>query len=666
MWLPHGPNLRLPDPSFSECGDAARQSPCIAPEARFGCKDTVVYFPNSLLFGGVMAEVTYKPSGVVVVALRVSNFRSLKNIEIALNELTVLVGANNAGKTTVLDSIQAAIGASRRTLGKEDIYLAEAEVDVPKDRKAIIDLLVHPTNETGAIAESFPAGGFWTNLWGEGISQTEPDFNDFVAIRTTVEWSNAHGDYRTTRKFLKEWKTFPEWLNAEEKHAVTTSQIEPIALHYIDAKRDLEEDLRSRGSFWRRLTDELDLTDEDVKKFEESLSELNKAIIEKSDVLTHLRETLLELQRVIAANKAGVDIAPVPRRLRDLSKGIDVTLSTSGAQSFPLNRHGMGTRSLASLLVFRAYTSWRSARASAEGDLVHSLLALEEPEAHLHPQAQRALFGQIRALPGQRIVSTHSPYFAGQSRLEDLRVLTKAGADTTVSTLDLSKLKPDDRRKLEREVIASRGDLLFARALILFEGETEEQALPLLAQTRWSSSAHELGFSFVGVGGGNYFPFVWLAESFKIPWYVFSDGEPKAVAGLTAQLKKAGIAEPEKSPNVVIISGQTDYEGCLVNEGYLDAIETAISNLYGANKLDDYIATLHGQPGRTFEGKQAARDYQGADGRKRAALDLMRENKTRLAAPIAQAISELADPKRRCPKCLDQLFSLLEKSFGLV
>ncbi len=37
------------------------------------------------------------------------------------------------------------------------------------------------------------------------------------------------------------------------------AQIEPIALHYIDAKRDLEDDLRTRGSFWRRLTDDLGL-----------------------------------------------------------------------------------------------------------------------------------------------------------------------------------------------------------------------------------------------------------------------------------------------------------------------------------------------------------------------------------------------------------------------
>ncbi len=612
-----------------------------------------------------MAGATYIPSGVALTCLRVSHFRSLKNVELQIGKLTILVGANNVGKTTILDAIQAAIGASRKGLGKEDIYLSEDETDFPKDRKAVIDVLIHPTSADGVKVDNFAAGSFWTNLWGEGISQTDPDFNDFVAIRTTIEWSNVYGEYRTTRKFLKEWKPFSDWLTAEDKGSVNPSQIEPIATQYIDAKRDLEEDLRSRGSFWRRLTDDLGLEDSDIETFETGLSALNSDIIAKSEVLTFLRDTLLEIQKVVASDKAGVDIAPVPRHLRDLSKGIDVTISTNGAQSFPLSRHGMGTRSLASLLVFRAFTSWKSAQANKAGDLVHSVLALEEPEAHLHPQAQRALFGQIRQIPGQRIVSTHSPYFAGQSQLEDLRLLTKAKSDTIVSQLDLTALDADDRRKLDREVIASRGDLLFARALILFEGETEEQSLPIFALSELKATSHELGFSFVGVGGGNYFPFVWLAQSFKIPWFIFSDGEPKPKANLEKQLVRAGLSKGKLPGNVFVLSNDRSYETELLAEGYIDAIESAIKKTLGDDFVDDYIKTLDGKPNKKVDGVQPARDYSGKNGRENAVSDIMRDYKTRLAAPVALSISELTDPERRCPKCLKGLFGLLRKDFDL-
>jgi len=612
-----------------------------------------------------VAAGVYAPSGVTLTCLRVSNFRSLHNIEVPLEALTVLVGANNSGKTTVLDALQVAIGAARKTLGKEDIYLGDTETDVPRDRKAVIDVLIRPVDAESRIIDTFPEGSFWTNLWGSGISQTGSELQDIVAIRTTLEWSVVHGDYRTKRAFLKDWLPFENWLDSEEKVAALGSHIEPIALHYIDAKRDLEDDLKSRGSFWRRLTDDLGLADKDISEFEKSLTTLNQDIIAKSEVLSFLRSTLLDIQNVVSAEKAGVDIAPIPRHLRDLSKGIDVTLSTSGAQSFPLSRHGMGTRSLASLLVFRAFTSWKSAQATKAGDVVHSVLALEEPEAHLHPQAQRALFSQIRLIPGQRLVSTHSPYFAGQSRLEDLRVLTKRGTTTTISRLDVTELSEDDRRKLEREVIASRGDMLFARALILFEGETEEQALPLFTQKELGASIHELGFSFVGVGGNNYFPFILMAKSFNIPWYIFSDGEERPVKALKSQLTRAGFHDDlSKHKNVFVIPNKNDYEAQLIAEGYLDAIEAGLNSCFGAGAIDEQIKSLDGEPGKKVDGKPTVRDYSSAGGRERAALDLMRENKTRVAFPIGQAILALGAP-RNCPPFIKAFLEVLKNDFGL-
>ena len=166
----------------------------------------------------------------------------------------------------------------------------------------------------------------------------------------------------------------------------------------------------------------------------------------------------------------------------------------------------------------------------------------------------------MRDIPGQRIISTHSPYFVAQSPLEDLRLVVKVKSATSVSQLDVSKLNADERRKLEREVLASHGDLLFSRALILFEGETEEQAFPIFAESYWAATAHEKGFSFVGCGGANYFPFVWLAESFGVGWYILCDGEDKTIARTNAQLKKIGLQTVDKLDNVSVIEGKTGYE----------------------------------------------------------------------------------------------------------
>ena len=100
--------------------------------------------------------------------------------------------------------------------------------------------MVRPVGADGRIIESFPEGSFWTGLWGTGIAQDEEQ-NDMVGMRSVLEWSDVYGDYRTTRKFLKEWKLFADWRGAEVGETISAVHIEPIALHYIDAKRDLEE-----------------------------------------------------------------------------------------------------------------------------------------------------------------------------------------------------------------------------------------------------------------------------------------------------------------------------------------------------------------------------------------------------------------------------------------
>jgi putative ATP-dependent endonuclease of OLD family len=608
----------------------------------------------------------YAPeSGVAITNVRVSNFRSLANIEVELNDLTVLIGANNAGKTSFLDAMFAAIGSGRKLLGQDDIRLTPGEAMPPKDRRVVVDIRIRPVDESGAVVDKFPEGSFWTALWGPGIVLDDQTFDEFMAFRTTLVWRVEKADYVVERLFLKEWKPFGEWIDTPtQDKPITAAQVEPVALHYIDAKRDLEDDLRRQGSFWRRMTEDLGLSDEDVAAMEAELTGINQQIVDKSSMLQRLKTNLSDLQAVVSADSAGIDIAPVARKLRDLSKGVDVSFSTAGAQSFPLARHGMGTRSLASLLVFRAFTAWRADVAAQNNNKLHSVLALEEPESHLHPQAQRSLFAHIRKIKGQRVVSTHSPYFAGQAQLEDLRLFIKRGGDTSSRKLNLAELeKADDIRKLQETVIESRGDILFAKAVVLFEGQTEEQALPIWAEAYWGASIHELGFSFVRANGTDYFPFIWLAKSLEIPWYVMADGEEKPISDLEAALKKAGCPPIAASSNVVTVAKGNNFETQLLADGYLAEVESALNETYGHEKyLDWYIDNHHGLP---LGKNKPNRDYMSDGGRLRAAADAMKGSKTRLAKPLARTIAGLADSGRRFPKHIEELFAVIGAAHGI-
>jgi putative ATP-dependent endonuclease of OLD family len=222
-------------------------------------------------------------------------------------------------------------------------------------------------------------------------------------------------------------------------------------------------------------------------------------------------------------------------------------------------------------------------------------------------------------------------------------------------------LTANDRRKIEREVMATRGDLLFSCALILFEGETEEQALPIYAEAYWGATAHEKGYSFVGCGGANYFAFVWLAQHFNMRWYVFCDGEQNTITGVNNQLQRAGLSTVDKLPNASVIDGKLNYEEHLIASGYMDAIEKTFEETLGQGSLDKYITELDGKPGKKIDGKETTRDYKGAEGRKRAALDLLLYWKTRLAAPVAATIVALPDAGRRVPPAIKKLFNKMSE-----
>jgi putative ATP-dependent endonuclease of the OLD family len=611
-----------------------------------------------------MSKTIYgKDSGIAITAARVRDFRSLADVEVGLSDLTVLIGANNAGKTSFLDALFAAIGAGRKIVGADDVRLAPGEVTAPKTRVVHIDLMLRPIGDNGKIVDTYPEGSFWVGLWGAPGVATDDEQNEFTGIRTTLRWNEARGEHVLERRFLKEWKPFADWTTAAvHDRPVTAAHMEPLALHYVDAKRDLDEDLRKPGSFWRRLTEDLGLSDAEIAEMEDTLSGINQQIVDKSAILKHLKENLGGLQNVVAADSGGVEISPVARKLRDLSKGVDVSFGTAGSQFFPLARHGMGTRSLASLLVFRAFAAWRSKQATDGGDKIHSMLALEEPESHLHPQAQRSLFSHIKAITGQRVVSTHSPYFAGQAQLEDLRLFLKTNGDTRVTKLDPSGLDKDDVRKLQETVIDTRGDILFSRAVVLFEGQTEEQALPIWANKYWGATVHELGFCFVRANGTDYFPFIWLAKALNIPWYVFADGEADPVAKLEAALKKAKEKKAADCKNVVIHPAGKNFESQLLAENYLKEIESALDAMDGkAGYLDRYIDELHGQNKK----KNVVRDYKSAGGRERAALDALEGNKTSAAKHVATSISSLKDAARRYPTRIQSLFEIIGQAHGL-
>lgn len=491
-------------------------------------------------------------------------------MEVELGDIALLVGMNNAGKTSFLKALHLALGADRRTILPDDFFVDQE--GVAADR-ILIDVRIVPVGADGQRAEKFDQTWIDNDLGGNGLINPDSDDREFVAFRTRITRDAVKNDFLLERRSLAEWPDFTSWQQAQPGSRVP--RFEQLASFFIDAQRDVVGDLRSRSSYMGRLLSKIEIPEVAIADLEERLRLLNDDIVSQSEVLSHIRAVLAGLNRTVPAFGEGVEINPVSKKMRELMKGVGVQFADSAGSSFPLESHGMGTRSWASLLSFDAYISWTARLAQREGLPFHPVLFLEEPEAHLHPNAQRSVYGQLGQGSGQRIVSTHSPYVAGQAELGCLLHFAKNGVETRVRRIPVADIGVDDQRKIRREIMRTRGELLFASAVVLFEGETEEQALPMFARHHWGQHPFERGVAFVGVGSyGNYGPFLRVFDAMEIPWFIFSDGEPRARSAVARTLERHRLGAPH--PNVITLPDNLAIEGYLIAQGYQTELKNAV------------------------------------------------------------------------------------------
>jgi putative ATP-dependent endonuclease of OLD family len=101
----------------------------------------------------------------------------------------------------------------------------------------------------------------------------------------------------------------------------------------------------------------------------------------------------------------------------------------------PLDHHGQGLQSLSVIFLFQA-AAFQQLEEEQPG--TEPIFLLEEPEAHLHPQAARTLWERVSELPGQKLVTTHSPYFVQNVPLHNLRLVRLQDGQTELAFMPRS------------------------------------------------------------------------------------------------------------------------------------------------------------------------------------------------------------------------------------
>ncbi len=512
---------------------------------------------------------------ILIKSVRVSGFRGLENIEVSLEKITVLTGMNNSGKTSLLKAIQLALG-NRQFISQEDFFIK----DVEAADKIIIDLLILPLDNDGNQSAEFEAD--WEILLTTDRIRTDGS-NSFVPLRTVVTYDPVNSSFKAQQYILNTWPSYTadvNWFDVDNGKK-TNFFFDELPFFYIDAQRDILEDIKLRNSYLGKMLSKIEYSQEDIEALEEQIKALNDTAVNSSEILSNIKQNLKDLDTAMDSQTGGVEITPFTKKIRDLNKGLTIYYGDT-KDSFSMEYHGMGTRSWSSLLTLKSFISLLATNATNNEAVFFPIVAIEEPEAHLHPNAQKKLYGQIANIPGQKIISTHSPYIAATAELSYLRNLYKKDK-LVCGKVDCTNLTPEDIRKIDRQVINTRGEIFFSRAIVFFEGETEEQALPILAKKFYGKSPIELGLDFIGVGGyGNYLPFLRFAEAFNIPWFIFSDAENTADKPIKARVQEqflnCGTPRAE-SDAVVFVDDGNDFEKQLIVDGYQDEIKDALLSL---------------------------------------------------------------------------------------
>jgi putative ATP-dependent endonuclease of OLD family len=496
--------------------------------------------------------------------VKIENFRGFQSLELDIEETTVLIGENNCGKTSILEAIRLCLSRSlsrkANPFEDQDYHLSSATAH-PGDAGPLRIVL--------RFAEQ--AVGEWPTDLIQALA-------DLLAIDTlghyqiTLEVSSSYD--QSIRDFISDWdfhdangKAIPKAKRASNLAALQSL----FSIFYLTAFRDAARDFSPKSNFWGPFLRNPAIPDTVKTQLEQELIALNAKILTADQRLKAVSTNLGKAQKVVTLGQTDtVSIDALPSQIWDLLSRAQVNVAAVTGASLPLLKHGAGTQSLASIFLFEAFLA---AGLGKSDPLASSLLQIEEPEAHLHPSAVRALWPTLAATPGQKIIATHSGDLLSEVPIESIRRLRRTSNGVEVARLRPGALSPEELRKVKFHVRRNRGELFFARVWLLYEGETEYWLLSEVARLS-GINLEEKGVRLVEYANVGVEAMLKLADEFKIAWHCVFDGDD---AGNKNAQQVAGLLNGRLATSHMSIIPSPTIEHFVCEKGFGGIYEAGIA-----------------------------------------------------------------------------------------